>query len=601
MQKVSLKMINGGQELKDSVDQTKAQLAETAKEVKAVTLKPLFVETFAEMGRLGTGVPSGVGNYTGGNFVANITGNAGDTFVTVTSANIADGGGVWLAVIQNDDLSCDVNKVTGVSGGRFNLLEPLKRNITNGKIGNVHDEPLGLHYTQLGYYAFAQQIYNTAPRYAQRSKKISQFLGQDDALSLWKLTTSFFATNSAANIGNPNGTISRFGTKALVLNLASASHSAELDIENAKKGYLEIYISSVNPCTLDVLKDGVVVETVQVNSVLKRVTLDVDTAENIKVKVYDVAASASNINQLFIGNTTYFVNELVPTAVINKDAKVVYIGDSWGTYHNAATVRELQRLMAADGGTGQVLNYSRAGHTSNYALDGFEEYVLNNKPDAVVIEYYCNDFASIEGADLGTFTAVDGTQKNMNVTSIGQYVANIEKMIAMALENGIQPIVIMPSVTESMSRTQDFANKASAIWLGDSEGIDEIDLPEINTRRIIQNGTTTYGNALEIVTIEENAADRIGLKTDTSTAITGGYLESTYNNGARVGGIKHDGRLVYPSMQMTPEYGTQTPNSANRGLIYHFDGQPDGADDHLRVVIRKADGTFVTKKIQLID
>lgn len=563
---------------------------------------PLFVETFSDFGRLGTGTPSGVSNYDGGNYVCTISGNIGESFVTVLNGTISDGNGTWLAVIRNDDSSCDINKVIGISGNRFLLMEPLKQNIINGKIGNVHDAAQGLHYTELGYVAFAQKIYNTTPRTAQRKKKISQFLGKNATLDFWKLTTSFFAVNSVANIDNASDkTLKRFGTPALVLNLASPSHSAELEISNAKKGYLEIYISSVNTCTLDFLKEGIVVKSVPITNILQRVTLDVDTADNIKVKVYDVAASGTNINQLFIGNTTYFLNGFVPERVIDKDAKVVYIGDSWGTYHNQATTRELQRLIQTDGGKGQVLNYSRAGHTSNYALEGFEEYVIKNKPDVVIIEYFCNDFATINGTNLGTFTAVDGSQKNMNVSSIGQYVANIEKMIAMAIDNGIQPVVIMPSVTDSMSRTQDFSNKASGIWLGESEKLDAIDLPEIKTRKLIQNGSTTYGNAFEILTTEENAGARVGFKTNTDKAITGGYLEGTYNNGVRKGGIMHDGRLVYPSLQTIPEYGTRTPNAANRGLIYSFDGQPDNADDQLRVVIRKADGTFVTKKIQLLD
>jgi|GEM_PF-6237252 len=579
-----------------------AQFVETKKEVKAVTLKPLFVETFVDFGRLGTGTPTGIASYIGGNYVCDITGNVGESFVTITNGNIADGGGIWLAVIRNDDLSCDINKVIGIDGNRFTLLEPLKQNISNGKIGNVHDAPQGLHYTELGYFAFAQKIYSTAPRTAQRKKKLSQFLGKSTTLDFWKLTTSFSALNSSSNIDNPtNKTLKRFGTPALVLNLASPSHSAELEIPNAKKGYLEIYISSENNCTLDFLKEGNVVKSVQITNILHRVILEVDTTDNIKVKVYDVTASGTNVNQLFIGNTTYFLNEFAPDEIINKDSKIVYIGDSWGTYHNKATTRELLRLMQAGGGKGQVLNYSRAGHTSNYALEGFSEYVLKNKPDAVVIEYFCNDFATISGTNLGTFTAVDGSQKNMNVTSIGQYVANIEKMIAMAIDNGIQPIIIMPSVTDSVSRTQDFSNKASSIWLGESEKLDTIDLPEIKARKLIQNGSTTYGNAFEILTTEENAGARVGFKTNTDKAITGGYLEGTYNNGVRKGGVMHDGRLVYPSLQTSPEYGTRTPNATNRGLIYSFDGQPDNADDQLRVVIRKSDGTYVTKKIQLID
>jgi len=601
------------QEMRDIYDETISlnqvyedfknnRLPEIESDLARFTKKPLFVETFVSFGRLGTGVPDGISNYENGNYVCNITGVKGEKFVTVTSGNILHGSGIWLAVILNDEKKCSINKVISVDGNKFNLLEPLSDNILNGKIGNVHDAPQGLHYSELGYYAFAQHIFYQKTSESERSKQFGQFLGKNNALSLWKLNTSFSVLNSTTNIDNTtNKTIKKFGVASLTMNLADPLHYAQLDFTKTKNGYLEIYVSSEKNSILEFYKENVLIETHEINTIVKRIVLKLENAENVKVKIYDPLSNLSNVNQLYIGNTSYFLNEFYPENILNENSKIIYMGDSWGTYHNQATTREIKRLIDLKQGKGEVLNFSRAGHTSNYALDGFKKYVVDNKPDSVIIEYFCNDFATINGANLGTFISTDGTPKNMNVTSLEQYVSNIEKMISMSIENGIQPIIIMPSVTDSMSRNQDFSNKASSIWLGESVKLNEIDLPEIKTKKIIQNGSTTYGNALEILTTEENASARIGFKTNTDKNITGGYLESTFNNGTKKGGIMHDGRMVYPSLQMTPEYGTRTPNVGNRSLIYAFDGQPDNVDDQLRVVIRKSDGSFVTKKIQLID
>lgn len=580
------------------------QIEENERVVKSLILKPLYVETFASMGRYGTGTPSGVSKYSGGNYVCVISGNAGDKFVTVTSGTISDGGGVWSAVIQDANKNCYMNKVISIDGNKFNLIDPLPVTIQNGKIGNLHDEPQGLHYTELGYFAFAQHIYKTEPKYTERELNDKQYLGTDIS-SFWELTTSWSNYNNVTNIDNAgDSTIAKLGRAGLMVNLASPSHSAELNYTAKEKGYIEIFISSTKPSTLDFLKDGNVVESISVNSILKRITLDFEYGENLKVRVHDVNSSGSSVNSLQISNTSFWLNRSnLPSKLISPNDKVVYLGDSWGTYHNQATTRELIRLMMENGGEPTVLNYSRAGHSTNYALDGFEEYVIKNKPDKVIIEYFCNDFASMNGADLGTFTAVDGTQKSLNVTNQTQYLKNINKMIEMAIQNGIQPIIIMAAATDAMSRNQDFSDRISSIWLGDTLNKTSIETTNISVKRIKQAGPTNFGNSLEIVTTEEDAGDRQGAVINTDKPITGGSLLTLKNNGIPKYQVNPEGRPIIPDVKIKPLYGTQSPIRNNRGVIYIFDGQggTTKADDELRLVIQKADGSFVTKKIPLVD
>jgi hypothetical protein len=90
--------------------------------------------------------------------------------------------------------------------------------------------------------------------------------------------------------------------------------------------------------------------------------------------------------------------------------------------------------------------------------------------DVVIIEYFTNDFNSLNGAVvLPTFTAPDGTQQDMNITSLIQYQKNIQFMIDKAIENGIQPIVVMPASTDSNSQSQTAANYNNDLGMIDNE------------------------------------------------------------------------------------------------------------------------------------
>jgi hypothetical protein len=579
-----------------------SSLAESATKIAPLIMKPLYVETMATMGRYGTGVPSGVASYTGGNYVCTINGTKGQNYVTVTSGVIADGGGVWNAVIQDQNLNCYMNKVLSINGNTFQLVDPLPVDIVNGKIGNLHDSSQGLHYTEIGYYAFAQRIYNANPRHAEREKNDIQFLGTDTSSNLWVLNTSFSIFNNVTNVNNTDdSTLAYYGTAHLDVNLADPTHYAQFSYTGKDKGYIEMYISSKNPATLDFTKNGAVVKTISINKLLQRVVLEFSKGDVLLVKVYDATASGSNVNTLRIGNTTVFLNSVFKTQMINPNDKVAYIGDSWGTYHNSATTRELQRLMNVAGGTGSVANYSRAGHTSVYALNWFNEYIIKTKPDKVIIEYYCNDFASINGTNIGTFSNVNGQQQDMNVASMAVYLNNIYQMCDMAIQNGIQPIVIMADVTDALTRVQDFCNKLSGIWLGDQLNKSTIDTAQVNTSKIQQNGNTSPGNGLKIVSTEINSGTRQGTIFDTNVNITGGNLITVKNNGVQKYALKYDGTPILPQTQITPQYGTQVANTANRGLLYTFDGQGGATkiDDQLRIVLEKADGTFVTKYVRL--
>src|SRR5699024_11053887 len=129
------------------------------------------------------------------------------------------------------------------------------------------------------------------------------------------------------------------------------------------------------------------------------VIFDYENVDLAKVKIIAQGSQAVRI-----GLTTWWRNEkFQDEQLIKPSDKVVYLGDSWGEFHNEATIRELERLMNVDSGKPIVLNYSKGGHTSTYARVWFDEYVIAKNPDKVIIEYFTNDFNSINGTDVGKF------------------------------------------------------------------------------------------------------------------------------------------------------------------------------------------------------
>lgn len=607
---------NGEENLKARLDREYQEVSTQLAQTKRRFLKPQYIEYFGSFNKFGIGVPTGIANYTAGNYVLIVSGNAGDTFVTVNSGNIADAGATarWACVIENNDGLFDVNQVTGTDGvSRVNLLKPLENSVTSKRLGNLHDSYNGQHYTELGYFAFAQHMYKTKPRHAERNSFIAQFK-PTDTTSSWKLESPYALHNAATNMTKDNY-FRQIGKSYLSVSVRNnTSDYAEWEESlSGEKGYLEAYIGvNEGTATVSFYKDGVLSETTTIGPEVERVIFDYDGASVGKIKIvgngpYNATGSRQAI---YIGLTTWWINEkFQDKQLIDPDDKIVFIGDSWGEYHNKATTRELERLMIADGGTPTVLDYSKGGHTSTYARVWFDEYVIKNKPNKVIIEYFTNDFNSIGNNTDYVFVNPNGQEQDMKINSLDEYVDNIEYMVERAIENGIQPIVIMPASTSSELQTQKFAGYAVQLWLGNSTmnknpSFDSISSGNVTTSKIESTvGISATSGSLPLVSKQVSSSVRKGVVSDTDTGakITNGDIHGFYNNGERVAGVRHNGVLQVHYLQLGEGVGGSVANEDNRGNLVLFNGASSNFEDELRIVIKRSDGTYVTKKIQLID
>lgn len=573
---------------------------EKVKTIERFNLRPSFVEYFASFNKFGLGTPSGLPNYAGGNYAVTISGNAGDSFVTVTSGNVLHGGGTWACVIQSDDLSTELNRVIGISGSTFTLLRPLKKTINVGKLGNLHDAVNGQHYTELGYYAFTQHFYKAVPRYTERQKVIAQFLGSDTS-GQWA-SVGFINYNLSSNITNSDNTFRQASSKVLGLYATDATKYLEWTTQlSEQRGYLETFVGcDIGQIIIEFYLDDVLVGTKTTNKEVERIVFPYEYAKAGKLKIK--AAGPTFPQNIYVGNTTWFLSEKFSLErLIQPNDKVVYMGDSWGEFHNKATTRELTRLMQADGGTPTVLNYSKGGHSSDYAREWFEEYVLANKPDVVIIEYFTNDFNSIGGINLGTFTNPSGQQQDMNIASMSEYVANMRFMIDLAIENGIRPVVILPASTNSISQTQAFADKGATLYLGTKITNDKPYFAEASTSKLItdliESLSSTVGKPIVIKSKETNSSQRVGVVSDSSTALTAANIHTFMNNGVEKASVKHDGGFKGLLFQFDRLANSPVLNEGNYGKLFLLNNASTSNTDQLMMIVKDAAGTLMYKKI----
>lgn len=470
------------------------------------SIKPLFVESFLSF-KAGIGAPSGVSNYANGNYVLNVSGNKNDSFVIVNSGNIEHAGGSWAAVIEYSDGTFGCYQVLSKSGSQLNIYPSLARDVTNVRLGNIHDMAQGQHYTALGYKAFAQHIYNFDAKYALREKYIAVFNGVDtvgDWIAIGNPTLTYnrgLSPSSIANnliIGDSNKS---FTVKA---NAAEEGVSWEISLDKIE-GYLElnigIYEGSI--ASIEFYLDDVLTETKTVQLFAERLIFEYSNYSKAKLVI-----KMSSGTTVRIGRTVWWSGVGKSNRLFSEYArKIAYLGDSWGTYSNAANPNEILRLHKVVNPSAELLNFSKGGMTTKYAVKWID-HILAQKPDVVIIEYFTNDSNCINGASAGiNFLDPAGNTHNTFVTK-EDFFRNLAILANKCIKSGVQPIFIMPAVVESQTQTQYHAILAREIGTGGSSVPRKLSLENIKAVQSITDHLyvdkietkTLYNTALEIIT-----------------------------------------------------------------------------------------------------
>lgn len=420
---------------------------------------PLYVEGFAGLGAQ-YGNPLNWNTYPNSTYSLTVTGSAGGTTLTRTGGDpITDvGTSPWLASVQHDDLTWSNYTVLGYSGASITITPPLRSSVTAKRLSNAHTGDT--HYTDAGYYALANLVYNAAARYAVRERHLAQFL-PGDASGQWAAigspatggylsdgtTTAGIGYAYSLNNFAADGRVSAVGNKSLRVSVeGSGKGVAWTQALRGLRGHLEAFVGTrQGQATLTVTLDGVQVHSQTITRDLTRVLVPYS---NARTAVLSITAATGAITEIQVGRVTWWAQDAPAVKrPLDPFGKTVLIGDSW-TQHPLvggtalkAWQTELERLIEADSGRpANFKNVGMGGQTSEWGRRWFDTLVLPEKPDTVIIEFFTND---INLTGTVNSTAPDGSTFNRVVTQ-ARWLENIAWMVDRAIEHGIQPIVVMP-------------------------------------------------------------------------------------------------------------------------------------------------------------
>lgn len=410
-----------------------------------------------------TGVPTGIASLPsdseGAQFLElEVTGVATDTTLSGSGFDTVNGAGTWACVILHDDGTYGIYTASGITATTIAIAPALRADVTAGTLTSLHGSLNGQHYVEPGYRALGRHIYAQTKRSGYRQHFASKWQAQTDLKEPWVgvggLTAagiSISVANAFGNTGYGSYWMGR-GTRRLFFIASVVNRGVRYSVSNlgGRDGHLEIFVgirSGTDPLRVIVNVDGVELLN-ETATYFKRFVAPFTAGQSGYV---EVLCTTTNSVEAFIGDAPWWVydrNETWTDPIINKNEKVVVIGDSWTTRYSAALGDELEQAMTDDGGTGTVVSVGQAGQTAAWGLANFDVLVTPEAPAAVVINFGINDLAALGVAGYQTW--VD------NLIGIARKCRGI----------GATPVIVMPMQTASVTQSASLGIWAERLGAG---------------------------------------------------------------------------------------------------------------------------------------
>lgn len=431
-------------------------------------IEPLFVE-FSSKFWGGVWMPSVM---SGNNMDMTISGNAGDTIVSVTASTPI----VLSDITSTRDWFCGWFTANGIdysiinirknSDSTVEIFPPLPDNVSDAHIGNVFldggETYAAMHLTEGGYKAYAQVLYNENPKYCQIGELFARY---DPVFGDASPFTKYggIVYNNPENTINPN--ISRFENPyrtyhSAIFDKSYEPHTNESGLKcnvdvTGKRGYVELYCGL--SCTPHKIPEGqeLYVELWLNGSLAhqkivdvaytQRICMDFEDADNAQIKVYCKKFAPIDGDSISINvYRAYWWNIENPTRKMRLFEKYDVVAqefDSWGMFHNEIVAKELKRLISQDlGVTTMYENHSKNGQTSAWGKAWWFENVKKYNPTVGIYDFLINDTHSTKSTGFqATVAGPDGTEYN-NLINREQYAENMTDIANLSIAHGIQPI-----------------------------------------------------------------------------------------------------------------------------------------------------------------
>ena len=401
----------------------------------------------------------------------NVLSGGQDTSVLTSADNLAS------IVIKFDDGTCKPYILTGWSANTLTIYPSIDTAITDGEV-----VPLMLdtqHLTKYGYNAYSQHLFFENPRYCEKNKFIERY-GNTDAPPFSSLSGAPSRYEASRNDGGAYSC--QYGnTGIFMIPFADYSTISEYGYQwevstNGVKGYLETYIGTcygfypTNTFTLDTgyeihiecwIDDVKTYEKIKDNIFIERICIPYAKSDDkVKLKVY-LTQLRKQKDTLYIGPTTFWVNEIERNNLIDKHEVVAQLFDSWGIFsadnnyiedkdgnkwYQGQSGKELHRLINENNGL--ILpyyNYSEGGMTTRWGKVWWYHNVWTFHPDIMITDFGINDYHT-NMAQFPDFTDPYGNTISMGtaVTST-EFSQNMETLFDMCIRHNIVPIYVMCS------------------------------------------------------------------------------------------------------------------------------------------------------------
>lgn len=381
-------------------------------------------------------------------------------------------------VVKFDDGTCKPYMLIGWSADTLTIYPAIDTAITDGEV-----VPLMLdtqHLTNYGYNAYSQHLFTENPRYCEKNKFIERYSGTIETTPFSSLQGTPYRYKAVRNDGDFYSC--QYGNTGIFL-IAYADYSTISEYgyqwevsTNGVKGYLETYVGTCfgfypdNTFTLDTgykihiecWIDGVkAYEKIKDNIFIERICVPyAESDDKVKLKVY-LTHLRSEKDTLYIGPTTFWVNEIDRDNLIDKHEVVAQLFDSWGVFgaadnyiedkdgnkwYQGQSGKELHRLINEDNGfILPYYNYSEGGMTTRWGKVWWYHNVWAFHPDIMITDFGINDYHT-SMAQFPNFTDPYGNTISMTtaVTST-EFYQNMETLFDMCIRHNIVPIYVMCS------------------------------------------------------------------------------------------------------------------------------------------------------------
>lgn len=432
-----------------------------------------------------------------------VTGSSGDSVVSIVS------GGATLTsddvksgiVIQGDSGVWSTHFISDYTVDSITIYPSLSDDVTEGILAPFAFDTQ--HLTKYGYMAYMQHINVATAKHCEKNKYIAKYHPVNantpsPFIPLGMLKNAWsYARSAGENIIKQYGS---FGTiiYPYVNYSTTAKYGAYWEVDTGRSvGYLETFVGVSELNTTNIVKDQgylmhivvsadgqIIYQKDKDSNIVERICVDfTESQKNIKLEIYYDTMRANSADSIFIGETTFWINEKYPDSILPAGATVSMLFDSWGAFHAETVVTEpdtpwhngntwgqgqsgetLKQIMKDKSGfVCPVYNTSKGDMTSRWGKAWFGTEVREKNPNVVLTDFGINDYHTTTG---GIWSNVQDPYGNTivmenNPLTQEEYANNMKEIFDMAIMSDIQPVFIEPNKGSSLEWTLDLLYRLS--------------------------------------------------------------------------------------------------------------------------------------------